>query len=54
MVRTFLVAVCLGTAAWAGKDPGADGLRWSPSWNAAVEEARALNLPIVLHRHGFY
>ena len=28
--------------------------KWAPSWSDAVEEARALNLPIVVHRHGFY
>ncbi|MHC4937388.1 MAG: hypothetical protein ACYTHK_00280 [Planctomycetota bacterium] len=28
--------------------------KWATSWSDAVEEARALNLPIVVHRHGFY
>ena len=28
--------------------------KWAPSWSDAVEEARALNLPIVVHRHGFF
>ena len=25
-----------------------------PDWNAAIEEAKATNLPLVVHRHGFY
>jgi len=28
--------------------------KWAASWADAVKEARALNLPIVVHRHGFY
>ena len=28
--------------------------KWAASWADAVEEARVLNLPIVVHRHGFY
>jgi hypothetical protein len=25
-----------------------------PTWEAAIEEGKALNLPIVVHSHGFY
>lgn len=25
-----------------------------PVWDDAVAEAKALNLPLVIHRHGFY
>ena len=58
MRRTLAVLVCLALTARAGKKtkaprPG-DHLRYAPTWRAAVEEARALNLPIVIHRHGFY
>ncbi len=28
-------------------------VRWAESWEAAITEARALNLPIIIHRHGF-
>lgn len=28
--------------------------RWARSWDEAVKEARFLNQPIVVHRHGFY
>lgn len=27
---------------------------WMASWTDALTEGRALNLPIVVHRHGFY
>jgi hypothetical protein len=27
---------------------------FAKSWDAAVEEAKLLNLPIVIHSHGFY
>jgi hypothetical protein len=27
---------------------------FAKSWDAAVEEAKLLNIPIVLHSHGFY
>lgn len=29
-------------------------VRFARSWDAAVEEARLLNVPIVVHSHGFY
>ena len=28
--------------------------KWARSWSDAVKEARVLNFPIVVHRHGFY
>lgn len=33
---------------------GKAGPKWALSWSDAVDEARALNMPIVIHRHGFY
>jgi hypothetical protein len=27
---------------------------WAVSWSEAVDEAKACNVPIVVHRHGFY
>jgi len=33
---------------------GKPHIRWAPSWSDALEEGQVLNLPIVLHRHGFY
>jgi len=53
-IRIAAVLACLAVAA-AGKPKSKDaGVRWVTSWAAAVEEARALNLPLIVHRHGFY
>ena len=41
----------LGLLLVAGGKPH---VRWAKSWADAVEEARVLNLPVVVHRHGFY
>ena len=30
------------------------GPHWAKSWAAALTEGRVLNLPIVVHRHGFF
>jgi hypothetical protein len=52
MTRVLPAVFCLLSVAAAGKEK--EGLRWAPTWEAAVEEARARNVPIVIHRHGFY
>jgi hypothetical protein len=52
MTLRFAALLCLLLPAWAG--PKNETLRWAPTWAAAVEEARARNVPIVIHRHGFY
>ena len=51
----------LTLVAWApvalagGKDhQPKDSVTYAKSWEAAVEEAVLLNLPIVVHSHGFY
>lgn len=58
MSRLFLTLAVLAAAAAlsaaGGKDKPEANLEYAVSWEAAVEEARALNLPIVVHRHGFY
>jgi len=33
---------------------GSAHVRWAPSWSDALTEARVLNLPVVVHRHGFF
>lgn len=38
----------------AGDKKPHECVRFASSWEAAVEEARLLNLPIVVHSHGFY
>ncbi len=50
-----LTFVTLSTDAWAQKKPKIkDTVTFAPTWEAAVEEAKLLNVPIVLHSHGFY
>lgn len=29
-------------------------VKFAKNWDAAVEEAKTLNVPIVVHSHGFY
>ena len=60
MRRGFFLLPLLGLALLAAAHAARAGdkpvrsVRWAPSWDDAVTEARALNLPIVVHRHGFY
>ena len=54
MTRALLALLFLLSPALAGKEKEKEGLRWAPTWEAAIEEARARNVPIVIHRHGFY
>jgi hypothetical protein len=51
-MRATAALLLLALPASAGKEK--ESLRWAPTWEAAVEEARARNVPIVIHRHGFY
>lgn len=51
MLRALSALLILSTLAAAGPKPG---IAWARSWDDAVEEARALHLPLVVHRHGFY
>jgi hypothetical protein len=36
------------------KDRPKPTVSFAKSWDAAVQEAKLLNLPIVVHSHGFY
>ena len=36
------------------KDAPKPSVTYAKSWDAAVEEAQTLNVPIVVHSHGFY
>ena len=48
------VAVVAGTrAVHAGKPEPKESVALAKSWEAAVEEAKLLNVPIVVHGHGF-
>lgn len=51
LAAALLLALC---AAGRAGDAPRKNLAYAPSWQEAVAEARALNLPIVVHRHGFY
>ena len=62
MIRTMVTATLaaaalavLGMAALAGgKDKPKDTVQFARTWDKAVAEAKELNLPIVVHSHGFY
>ena len=54
--RTTLVAAAilmLASVAMAGDKPNPT-VKFAKNWKAAVEEAKTLNVPIVVHSHGFY
>ena len=50
------VLALLATPAHAGRSKVKlkPSVEYATSWEAAVEEARLLNLPIVVHSHGLY
>ena len=55
MKRFALISTALALligGAGAGKPK--QFIRWAASWEDAIMEARAINMPIVVHRHGFY
>ena len=62
MFRPFQVAVgalaaaCLvaAAAAHAGKDEIKPTVKIPKTWEAAIAEGKLLNLPVVVHSHGFY
>lgn len=51
-LASFLLAAAIHVQA-AGDKPEAS-VTYAKSWEAAVEEAKLLNVPIVVHSHGFY
>ena len=51
-ITTVGVAL-LATAALAGPKVK-PSVTYAKSWDAAVAEAKMLNVPIVVHNHGFY
>ena len=53
-VGLMAVAAFGAPAAQAGKVKLKPSVTYAKSWDAAVEEAKLLNVPIVLHSHGFY
>jgi len=52
---TLLAGSVLALSADAtAKEKVKDSVTYAKTWEAAVEEARMLNVPIVVHSHGFY
>lgn len=47
-------ALSMGVALAGGKDEPKPIVNVPKNWEAAVAEAKTLNLPIVVHSHGFY
>ena len=61
MLRPFLIAAstaavvaAAASLAVAKKDEPKAFIHGPKTWEAAVAEGKALNLPIVVHSHGFY
>ena len=56
MKHTWMAAVAvavIATAGTAGKVKVKPSVTYAKSWDAAIAEAKMLNLPIVVHSHGF-
>jgi hypothetical protein len=54
VLATTGLAAALSMGAALAKDDVKPIVSVPKSWEAAVEEAKKLNLPIVVHSHGFY
>ncbi len=53
LIGAALVLAAAPAPAGKGAKPKSSVL-WAVSWSEAVDEAKACNVPIVVHRHGFY
>jgi len=51
-VATFALAASLAGA--KGKVKVKPSVEYAKTWEAAVAEAKLLNVPIIVHSHGFY
>jgi hypothetical protein len=49
----LMVALLAATPSFA-KDEPPTSVRYARSWDEAVAEAKLLNVPIVVHSHGFF
>jgi hypothetical protein len=47
-------ALTMGAALAGGKEEPKPSVTFAKSWEAAIDEAKTLNVPIVMHNHGFY
>ena len=48
-----LVGTTAAISVAGGGDKPKPSVNYAKSWDAAIEEAKALNVPIVVHSHGF-
>lgn len=53
-VMIIAAAVALTAAIGTAKPKVKPSVTYAASWDAAVEEAKLLNVPIVVHSHGFF
>ena len=53
LLLSLFVAGTVQDAAAQKKPKIKDTVTFASTWDAAVEEARLLNVPIVVHSHGF-
>jgi hypothetical protein len=53
-ISSLAAVFALAAIAAAGKPKIKDSVTYATSWESAVEEAKLLNVPIVVHSHGFY
>ena len=53
-LRLSLAVAVLAAVAVAGPRKPNQSVAYAKSWDAAVAEAKLLNVPIVVHSHGFY
>jgi hypothetical protein len=60
MLRNWMLGLAFASLAagaalsFAGGDKFKPTVTFAKSWEKAVEEGKALNLPLVVHSHGFY
>lgn len=50
----LVLALFSATGAFAQKQDPKPTVDFAKSWDAAIAEAKALGVPIVVHSHGFY
>lgn len=50
---TAAVLAAIAAIGTAGKPKLKPSVTYAKTWEAAIEEAKTLNLPVVVHSHGF-
>lgn len=53
IIKTSLAVALLASVAAAGPKKPKESVTYAKSWEAAVAEAKMLNVPLVVHSHGF-